>query len=431
MVIFQQQRKRRIVYHVGVLAFLVFPGLLLLWASRGRFGGSPWPAAIAATFYGAAQIREALSNIRAPAQWDYGCFWLYAHVARMHANLYDPRVFAHIALPFSIDADFARSVIDVGFPYPPPAIALFLPLGAFDDVARGLAWWYVAQLVAFGVAILALQRAFFPRSGARGFVLVSALALVLPALGTNTSQAQTNVFLLAPVALAFLFRDRMRGAFWGALAIWVKPYAVVLILADIAAWRTRRVAIALATIAVSLAASLALVGPQTFATYFRSNPSLREPTSAFTELENQSLLATILRLTHAARGPHISLGREPLYLGLAVALLALTTALCARYRAQRDLCFALALLLGLLLYPGTLESYGTVAILPLLVLWSRRKTLAYREAGIAFVAAATILLQGPLHASFVANVLLWLCCARALPMTSDARFESRTIATGA
>ena len=71
-------------------------------------------------------------------------------------------------------------------------------------------------------------------------------------------------------------------------------------------------------------------------------------------------------------------------------------------------------MLGLLLYPGTLESYGTVCILPLLVLWSRRDGLPFGAAGVASLAGGVVALQGPLHAGFAANALLFACCALAL-----------------
>lgn len=399
----------------GTLACLIAPALLLLWSHGGRLRGSPWPAAATAFAYLVAQVRDALANVRAPSEWDFGAFWLYAHVARAHGNLYDPQAFAHVRLPFAIESDFAASVLAVGFPYPPPSIALFLPLGGIDGFRNGLIAWYVARALAFLIAIVALQRAFFPRDGARGAVLVAALAAMLPSLASDTAQAQTNVFLLALVALAFLGRERTWGACLGALAIWVKPYAVALLLCDVAAGRLRRSIAAALTIAASLAASVALVGIATFATYWRSNPAGREPSSAFTESVNQSLLAVVLRATHAPLGAHVAPLQQPAFVAVALALLALATLACARYRRESDLCFALALELGLLLYPGTLASYGTACVLPLLVLWSRRTALPLRSAGAALVAAAVFALQGPLHAGFAANALLFGACALAMP----------------
>jgi hypothetical protein len=416
------------VYHLGVLAFLLFPALLLLWSGRGSLAGSAWPAAAVAVAFGTAQVRVALANVRAPREWDYACFWLYAHVARMHGNLYDPSAFASVRLPVRIDSIFTRDVIEVGFPYPPPSIALFLPAGT-DDVSRGLAWWYAAQLPAFAVALGALQRALFPRDGVRGVVLIAALALMLPALSSNTEQAQTNLDLLALVALAFLWRERTWGACLGALAVWVKPYAVALVLCDLAAGRIRRAALWSLTILLSLAASLAFVGPATFATYLSSNPAQREPSSTFTESVNQSLLATILRTTHATLGAHVSLLHQPLYLALGTALALATVFLCRRHRQHSDLTFSLSLILGLLVYPAALDAYATVIVLPLLVLWSRRDALPFGSAGVATLAGCVVLLQGPLHAGFFANALLWLGCALALPAVgAGARAAPRSLA---
>src|SRR5450755_4478166 len=111
---------------------IAVPLLLILWSSGGSLRRSPWPAAAVLLWYGSGLVHAAAGNVHVPREGDYACFWLYGHIAAAHQNIYDPAVFARFASPFTPSDEFRAAVLNVGFPYPPPTIALFLPLGFID-----------------------------------------------------------------------------------------------------------------------------------------------------------------------------------------------------------------------------------------------------------------------------------------------------------
>ncbi len=406
------------VFHLGHFDYFVVPLLLALWTVRGPLQGSPWPALIGLVYVGINRLTIALTNIRTPHEWDYGCFWLYGHVAASHQNVYDPKVFAHFALPFLPSAEFTAAVINVGFPYPPPTIALFLPLGLLNSMPVGLAAWYVIQVVALAAAAWLLARTCMPAAGLAASILIFTCVLALPATQANVGDAQTNFLLLLAITLAFVQRTTTMGAVWQLLAFWIKPYVAALFLVDLVGRKYRRLgAAALTAIASFLVAALVL-GPRTVLAYFTSNPAGREPAYTFVEPVNQSLLAVILR----ARGGapvEMSALHEPIFVGLALLLAAITAGLCLRAPRGSDLAFALALVLGMLLYPATLASYGVILIVPLLVLWNRRDVVPGKAVGVIALSAVVAVAQGPLQLGFVANLAVWLSCAGVLAIAGN------------
>jgi hypothetical protein len=411
-------------------AGLVVPLLLLLWSTGGSLRRSPGPAAAVLLWYGFGMLHAAAGNVHAPREWDYACFWLYGHIAAAHQNIYDPAVFAHFAMPFTPSDEFRAAVLNVGFPYPPPTIGLFLPLGFIDNVKTGLALWYGVQFAALGGAAWVLARTFMPADGWRSALLVLALITALPASLMTVNNAQTNFLLLLLVALALRDRGTSVGAIWEMLAVWVKPYAAALLLLDAVRLHWRRLLVAVATAAVSFGAAALVLGPATLAGYVSSNPAAREPAFAFTEIFNQSLLAIVLRM-QAALPPHISALHEPLYLALALLLAGLTVALCARTSARSEAAFALTLLLGLIVYPGALSSYGVVLVVPYLVLWRGRDAFPGRAATVAAIIAAATVLQGDrILLGFEADLLAWFACAYLLLAARPQPADRLTTANG-
>jgi hypothetical protein len=146
-------------------ACLVVPLLLIAWSGRSRLRHAAWPALIVIAGYGYLLAHIAASNVRAPREWDFSCFWLYGHVAAAHQNIYDPAVFARFASPFAPSDEFRAAVLAVGFPYPPPTIALFWPLTLIHGVWAELAVWYLASFAALVGAAWILARTFMPADG--------------------------------------------------------------------------------------------------------------------------------------------------------------------------------------------------------------------------------------------------------------------------
>jgi Glycosyltransferase family 87 len=394
----------------SLAAGIVVPLLLILWSSGGTLRRSPWPALAVLAWYGYGLVHAAAGNVHAPREWDYACFWLYGHIAAAHQNIYDPAVFARFPSPFTLGDDFRTAVLNVGFPYPPPSIVLFLPLAFVGSVPGGLAAWYGVGFAALAAAAWVLARAFMPAEGWRSALLVFAIIAALPATLVTVNNAQTNFLLLLLVALAFSARGTAAGAVWEVLAIWVKPYAAVLLLLDFVRRSWGRLLTALVTAVASVAAATLILGPATVWSYVSSNPGAREPAYAFTETFNQSLLATVLR-THATLPQHVSVLHEPLYLAGALLLAGLTVALCLRTTVNPEAAFGATLLLGLIVYPGSLSSYGVILVVPMLILWRYRTAFPGGAATLGAVFAAAVVLQsGWLQRSFAANLLMWAAC---------------------
>jgi hypothetical protein len=411
--------------NAALMACVVVPLLLVCWSSNGRLRHSPWPACAVILIYGSHFARIAVANVRRPYEWDYGCFWLFGHIAAARQNVYDPAVFAHFPTPFKASETFHAIVWNVGFPYPPPTMALFLPLGFIDNMSIGLALWYGAQFAALGAAAWILARTFMPAAGWRSALLVLAVIVALPTSLMNVAEAQMQFLLLLIVALALRDRGTAAGAVWEMLAVWVKPYTAVLLLLDLVRAQWRRLLVACATAFASLVAGVFLVGPAAFASYFRTNPATREPSFTFVEVYNQSLLANVLRL-HAVLPQPVSIAHEPLYLATALIFALLTIVLCVRAPRKSEVAFASMLLLGLIVYPLTWTAYGVMIIIPLLVLWRERDSLPGRAATAATVIGAAVLLQSDwLQRGFEANVLMWFACGYLLLVARGNVFSLR------
>jgi hypothetical protein len=410
-------------------ACIVIPLLLLVWSHGGSLRRSPWPALLVVLWYGFPLAHIAFQNIRHPQEWDYGCFWLYGHIAAGHLNLYDPAVFANFTTPFTPSDDFRAAVLNVGFPDPPPTIALFLPLGFIPSLSIGLALWYAVQFAALGGAAWVLARTFMPADGWRSAGLVLAIIVALPPAIANVGDAQTNFLLLLLVALALQTGATARGAVWQALAIWVKPFTAALFLVDALRGRWNRLIVGGLTVLGSVAVGALIVGPASVMTYLRSNPAGREPGFAFVEIVNQSLLAVVLRL-HAVLPQHISPLHEPLYLAGALFFVAVTLALCVQPGVSSDVAFGASLLLGLIVYPGTLSSYGVIVAIPLLIVWKYRETFPGRTLTVCGIIALTVFLESLwLQRGFEASVVAWIACSYLLLVQRGAAREPRAALT--
>jgi hypothetical protein len=396
------------------------PLLLILWSRRGWSHHSPWPALAVAASYGTLHLATIHENVIAPRVWDFGCFWLYGHVAAAGLNIYDPSKYAVFAAPFHPDRGFVQEVVNVGFPYPPPTIFLFWPLGQFADihgVAQSL--WYAVQFLALAAAALVLQRAMFREDGPAAAIVILALTLLLPAFAVDTHFAQTSSVCLFFVALAFAGRYSPWGTIWSVLAAWVKPYAFALLVADLARRRGGRLAVAFATVLLSLIAALVALGPNTMLTYFVAGPVGREP--AYVYGGTASILGLLVR---ASNDGHLAVAAvRPLYASLAVIIASITAYLCARAPKGDPFSFCLALLLGLLLYPATQEAYGVVHLIPLLLIWKSRERLPLGTVGSSIIIAVTILLQRHIEYGFPPNAFLWICCATAMIAARNIGFD--------
>ena len=324
-------------------------------------------------FHGIMLTQEMWTNVVVLREGDFLGFWINAHVAAAKQNLYDPAHGLALAQRFVVSAEFRREILDVGFWYPPPSIFVFLPLAAFADPHRALAFWYVLQTLALLAAIVVLARTFLRTDGATGCAVVTALILMLPATALTVWYAQTTFLALLFTALFWSARRSATGGVWLALGACVKPLLGAFSLVLLCRRRLRSLSgVALGAIAISVA-TLIEFGLNTFVTYFRARPDSHIPALVYGEVSNESLLGFIVRVTHGISGDHLSHVAVTAFAAIALVLTALTVWLSLRLEEADDqIVLSLTLSLALLIYPASQVFYSVLLIVPALVLWSRR-----------------------------------------------------------
>lgn len=324
-------------------------------------------------------------------EWDYLCFWVWGHMGAHGLDFYDPANGA--AYTAGRTTDFIAYILDVGFWYPPPTMLLFAPLGLFTPSEALFGWSAVQILALLGSAYLAF-RLFAPDTRALGLLATLAFLLVLPGTRQTLAYAQTHALvLLLSLSILRWHRWSAAGAF-AVAALVVKPFLVFWLGFLALSGRWRALGVAAATSAGTVVVTGAVFGFSHFASYTLDNPMERAPVTVYSEGVNQSLFATILRETGSEQR-----AREPLVrvMGLLGASLVLLPALVASwFNRKRDPLLVGALLLSavLVVYPFTLMHYSMLMAPALLLLWSRRATLAAGPFGAALGIVLLAVLSG-------------------------------------
>ena len=136
------------------------------------------------------------------------------------------------------------------------------------------------------------------------------------------------------------------------------------------------------------------------------------PSTVYTETQNQSLLAAILRLSHwnlaAATPTH-----DVLFVALAATLAIVSCIFVAQLPHDRDdWAIVLVMLFALLVYPVSLWFYSELLIVPALLLWSQRATTLGTWPMIIFITSEFILMDYHNGAfTVIATALNWLAFA--------------------
>jgi hypothetical protein len=384
-------------------------GRMTVWQRRIWIG-----ALVVAVLLAAAQLGAiALHNIATVPEWDFLGFWLNAHIAAAHHNIYDPSYARAAVGSFPISDEFRREIIDVGFWYPPPSIFIFLPLAAFSNVHVAYACWYLIQGAAFVAAVIVLARTFLRTAGAEGVLVVAVLTLALPAAAETVLYGQTNFLLLLAIALFWGTKDRLPSGIWLAVAILIKPFAAALGLALLLRRKVAPLGVAAGAIFAATAAAVVLLGVGTLRAYLSAGPVPKLPAWVYMESTNQSLLGVILRAMHAA--PTAALHLPIAFVAVAAILVAATTWLCLNSeRDTDDLALALCLMVALLIYPTSQTFYALVLVVPLLVLWQQREALPYKTTAIVgFITLLYVIMRLRHETLAPAYLLIWFALAAA------------------
>ncbi len=370
-------------------------------------------------------------SVAHPPEWDFLGFWLNGRVAASGLNYYDPALASHLAVPYHPSAEFQREILDVGFWYPPPSIFLFLPLG-FMSLHTAAAVWYASLVLVLAIDVLLLWRTFLPATGPFGLIVTASLALGIFGTRSTFEFGQDNFLTLLGLLLFWRGRDRLGGGVALAFGMLVKPFLGGLFLYLLLRRRWRPILGAAAGLALSAGVTLAAYGWAPFASYLDPAHYGRLPPWVYTEPSNQSLLATILRLSGGGPvGP--SPLTEPIFVGLAVLLTGITAWRIGRSAPDRDdWAAASALLLSLLVYPASQMFYCVLLLVPFLLLWADRRRAPGGAMSVAILVGVLFGLmdyRGGRHV-FVATLVLWLAgmALMATPRSREgsARVEAET-----
>lgn len=363
---------------------------------------------------------------------DFPVFWLTGRAIWLGLDPYDPASFATIELPLATSLAFRAEVLAVGSLYPPPTLLLFAPLGGIDFSTAHLLWYALQLLAGAGCAVL-LGRLFFAGGVLRRTLFGGALLLSLPLANTTLVFGQTNLLLLLFALLALRDAARPRSGAWIALCAMVKPWSAILAPPALPARDLRALAAMAATGGILLAASAALVGPESFAAFFTDPPMARVPDFLYRQEANQSLLSVAARFAED-RDAITGLVLRGLALAAVLAVVAGSVRL-AHAQARHDAAAAASLLLcaALIAYPHALWHYSVCLALPFGWLWSAHGRPSGRPCVAAATLGALVALTGwrPIEAVWLVNVTTWGLVAAASMRAASPPAGDPAAATGA
>jgi hypothetical protein len=351
------------------------------------------------------------ANIANPPEWDFLGFWLNGKVAAQGLNFYQPEYARQLVQPFNPSTEFTTEIIDVGFWYPPPSIFIFLPLGWFD-IHTAYLLWYVGHSIILFADIFLLWKIFLAESKLIGLLFIAFLLLALNAKST-IAFGQTNFLLLLMLILFWRDRNLSRGGIWLALGILVKPFlgGAFLYLLLRRKWRIITTTV-IALSAISLL-TLGVFGSETFFSYFKPSHYASLPKFIYTEITNQSLLATVLRLTKYDLS-NTSPITHPIFVAIAIIITGITIWLVSRLdKRHNDLALALVIVLSLLIYPVSQMFYCIILIVPVLLLWKYSLQIQLKIWSVVAIFTLEYVMVNYSYGNYIfyANMLNWLILA--------------------
>lgn len=372
---------------------------------RSAIGGLFVGSALAVLFlFG----RQLVYDILAPQQWDFYAFYLHGHGVANGVNIYSPAAltsfYESITLPNPITESFREQVLNVGCHYPPPTLLYFLPAGLFPFELGNIVWLTIL-LSALGLALYLAQKTLFPDSHRFTWVFVFALAMSFPPIHRTLMDEQTNFLLLLWTILAYRDRNSPMIGLWLALGVFTKPALAMMGIYVLIKRNWGGILVGIGSVIALMGLSYMIIGHDIFMSYFTDNPVGRVPGYQYSEAANQSLAGFLIRNTSL-----LPYGENPmssrLYLSILGGLSLMTTWVVFQLKeSQEHWGFWLCVSLALLVYPGTLNNYSTLLILPIF----------------AFVNSVGIK-QGPIFFAGMILIMLSISCLTKMAFISNLSF---------
>lgn len=347
--------------------------------------------------------------VQNPPEWDFLSFRMYGKVAAQGFNFYNPSFFKDVIGDLPVGEDFRNQTINYAFPYPPPTMFLFVILGFLNLRSAAILWYLVNFLFLIGCTFLIWLR-YLRAKEIQGLGIALAFLLLLRPSFTTLHSGQT-IFIVLFLFLLGL-RDtssKWTGVWWGLASV-VKPFMAVLLIPLVMRKNWKSILAFLFLWSSLLFLACVAFGFDTCLSYFTLNPAGKRPSWIFSEPANQSLLATIIRLTDNATYTGSPM-MNPIYWTISSCLCVISLLTILKKNAVRnDASFLVFLLFGLMVYPGTLSFYSVLLIVVLFELLFVVSSLRRRDwIGICIVTVLYTLtnLEGG-KLSFWAYLLAWL-----------------------
>lgn len=348
------------------------------------------------------------SNFSHPHEWDFLCFYMDGNVAGRGLNFYEPKnyakVYKEINIPFTPSEDFVKETINVGFQYYPPNIFLFIPLKFFDFKTAQIVW-DISILIFLVLDFYILLKFILKDESLVGILtLIPLLLLMEGTMKTLHYEHNTFIFLL-PVLLFWKDKDKSISGLWLALAIFLKPIFLILIIFPILKKNRSAILTTITAGTVICLITILVFGPQIFFSYFTKNTIHNLPLWTYTENNNQSLLAAILRITHyniAVKSPILN----PIFIVSGFAVSVITFYIIYKINVAKEV-WSLALLFSLMIfiYPGSQVVYGTILLPSIILLINKNELIPKGKIIIPFFIAIIYLIM--LYASLYSYLFLW------------------------
>ncbi len=371
---------------------------------RPLFTGVASALALAALYW----LRHSIHLTDAP-EWDFLPFFLDGHVAARSLDFYDPAahrtVLEELDIPFAPSRGFFEEHMVMAFPYPPPTMFLFLPLGYLDFQSAHYLWVF-SVFFFFCVDVHLMQRLFLPQDRYTGALLVLVMLLTLPMTARVFAYEQTTFLALALLLLFWKDHELPRAGVWAVLGLLVKPLLGVLLVYLVLRRSWHAISVAIATTLVAGLLTALLFGLPTVMNYFIDNPVARVPAHMYHQPVNHSLLATIVRVLHHDFIPAAPL-RNPMFVTITGILTLLSFVVVASLRCSwQHWGIAILVAYAVIVYPQSLNHYSVLLALPvMLILSTFRTSTRAKMIGAFFIAAVFALME---LAPIAANAILWI-----------------------
>jgi hypothetical protein len=323
----------------------------------------------AASLIFALYVRSLMNTFSTIVEWDFLCFYLNGKATVDGLSLYDPssflNVLSNVQLPFALSDSFYTGAIQTGVIYPPTTMLLLAPLG-YMDVNTANIVWRIFVLAFMVIDIILLYKIFnIHESMWVRLIVIVALTFIFPGSRGTLQFSQTNFLVLFLILLIYKDPDNWKAGIYLALAVIVKPIPVIWALYFIINKKWKPLFSFSITGLVLVLLSIMQLGFNNFMTYFTSPPTLRIPSSSFSEDINQSINAVFFRISEQMGLDHILQHMNVIVLIVTLILIILTSIASLKLaKTDTKASFLIFLPLSLLIFPGTLTHYS-VQLIPL------------------------------------------------------------------